>query len=94
MDEKATLVKNWFTKALHDLAVSRKLKYDEQYPDVAIYHCQQAAEKAVKGFLVLHDKDFPKTQTGKVVKRELVKTWEEMQSKGISGGFIPEEKTK
>jgi len=43
MDEKVTLIKNWFTKALHDLAVSRKLKYDGQYQDVAIYHCQQAA---------------------------------------------------
>jgi HEPN domain-containing protein len=56
MDNKTTLVKNWLIKAIHDLAVSKKLKTDkEQYLDVAIYHCQQAAEKAIKGFLVLHD---------------------------------------
>jgi HEPN domain-containing protein len=62
MDNKTTLVKNWLIKAIHDLAVSKKLKADEeQYLDVAIYHCQQAAEKAIKGFLVLHDKAFPKT---------------------------------
>lgn len=62
MDHKTTLVKNWLIKALHDLAVSKKLKTgEEQYLDVAIYHCQQAAEKAIKGFLVLHDKEFPKT---------------------------------
>jgi len=62
MDNKTTLVKNWLIKAIHDLAVSKKLKADEeQYLDVAIYHCQQAAEKAIKGFLVLHDKEFPKT---------------------------------
>jgi HEPN domain-containing protein len=29
--------------------------------DVAIYHCQQAVEKALKGFLTFHDEDFPKT---------------------------------
>lgn len=62
MDDKSILVKNWLTKAIHDLAVSKKLESDEEkYFDVAIYHCQQAAEKAVKGFLVLHDKEFPKT---------------------------------
>ena len=26
-----------------------------------MYHCQQAAEKAVKGFLVFHDQPFEKT---------------------------------
>jgi HEPN domain-containing protein len=26
-----------------------------------LYHCQQAAEKALKGFLVWHDQPFPKT---------------------------------
>ncbi len=62
MEDKAILVKNWLIKASHDLAVSKKLQRDdEQFYDVAIYHCQQAAEKAVKGFLVLHDKEFPKT---------------------------------
>jgi HEPN domain-containing protein len=62
MDNKTTLVKNWLIKAIHDLAVSKKLKTDEeQYLDVAIYHCQQAAEKAIKRFLVLHGKEFPKT---------------------------------
>ncbi len=61
MDDKAILVKNWFTKAEHDLFVSKILIQNEQYLDVAIYHCQQAAEKSLKGFLTLHDKDFPKT---------------------------------
>ncbi len=62
MDEKALLVKNWLIKASHDLAVSKKLKSDDEpFYDVAIYHCQQAGEKAMKGFLVLHDIEFPKT---------------------------------
>jgi HEPN domain-containing protein len=29
--------------------------------DVAIYHCQQAAEKAIKAWLVFRDSPFPKT---------------------------------
>jgi len=29
-------------------------------PADALYHCQQAAEKALKGFLVWHDQPFPK----------------------------------
>src|SRR2546422_5099905 len=33
----------------------------DPYLDTAIYHCQQAAEKAVKGCLVFHDQRFEKT---------------------------------
>ncbi len=62
MDEKEILVKNWLIKSMHDIAAAKKLTEDEDgYFDVAIYHCQQAAEKAVKGFLTMHDVDFPKT---------------------------------
>lgn len=53
---------SWFTIALHDLESARKLATEpDPYLDTAIYHCQQAAEKAVKGFLVFHHRDFPKT---------------------------------
>ncbi len=59
---KQELVQNWLTKAQHDLAAARKLSTDpDPYLDIAIYHCQQAAEKAVKGFLVFHDQRFEKT---------------------------------
>ncbi|MGZ8245254.1 HEPN domain-containing protein [Methylomagnum sp.] len=62
MDEKATLVKNWLIKAQHDLIAAKKLSLDLGIClDVAIYHCQQAGEKAIKGFLVFHDQPFPKT---------------------------------
>lgn len=63
MDEaKRDLVRSWLTKAQHDLASSRKLATDpDPYLDTAIYHCQQAAEKVVKGFLVFHDQRFTKT---------------------------------
>jgi HEPN domain-containing protein len=56
MDSKSELVKNWFIKAKHDLLAAQKLSDDPAvYADVAIYHCQQSAEKAIKGFLILQD---------------------------------------
>lgn len=46
MDEaKRELVQSWLIKAQHDLAAARKLAADPNpYLDMAIYHCQQAAE--------------------------------------------------
>jgi HEPN domain-containing protein len=62
MNSKEELVKNWFIKAQHDLLAAQKLSSDaEIYGDIAIYHCQQSAEKAIKGFLILHDQTFPRT---------------------------------
>jgi len=46
-DAKTQLVQSWLTKAQHDLASARVLS--TAHPpllDTAIYHCQQAAEKA------------------------------------------------
>lgn len=55
MDEgQRELLRSWLTKALNDLKSARVLGEAPEGPlDVAIYHCQQAAEKAVKAFLVL-----------------------------------------
>ncbi|AFZ28115.1 hypothetical protein Cylst_6148 [Cylindrospermum stagnale PCC 7417] len=50
---KRTLVQFWLKKSQRDLTAAQKLA--QELPDIAIYHCQQAAEKALKGFLVLHD---------------------------------------
>ena len=63
MDEsKAELVREWLTRAKHDLELSRIGAASENPPlDAAIYHCQQAAEKAVKGWLQAQDDPFPKT---------------------------------
>jgi HEPN domain-containing protein len=62
MDSKDELVKNWLIKSQHDLLAAQKLSDEpEIYADVAIYHCQQSAEKALKGFLILHDQNFPRT---------------------------------
>jgi HEPN domain-containing protein len=63
MDEaKRELVSNWLRKASHDLAAARLL--GASHPpilDVAAYHCQQAAEKALKAYLVFYDQRVAKT---------------------------------
>ena len=61
-DAKNDLVRQWLLKSDHDLASAEKLSGGESpLLDTAIYHCQQAAEKALKGFLVFHDQRFEKT---------------------------------
>src|SRR5882672_10702011 len=49
-------------KAWRDLETARRAATGEPpFYDVAVYHCQQAAEKAVKAFLVHHGKPYEKT---------------------------------
>ncbi|MFB3892849.1 MAG: HEPN domain-containing protein [Phycisphaerae bacterium] len=69
MDEaKRVLVQEWLAKAYRDLCSAEKLGKDPQaLLDTAIYHCQQAAEKAVKGFLVCRDRRFEKTHDVQVL---------------------------
>ena len=55
-------MQTWLAKAQQDLAAAYKLSSDpDPYLGPAIFHCQQAAEKAVKGFLAFHDQEFEKT---------------------------------
>jgi len=59
---KMDLVKSWISKAKSDVD-SAKILSETKNPhlDTAIFHCQQAAEKAVKGFLAFHDREVEKT---------------------------------
>ena len=52
----------WVQKARTDLARVERI-LSAQPPDLedALFHCQQAAEKALKGFLTWHDEPFRKT---------------------------------
>ena len=64
--DQATIdsTQRWLTKAFHDLVGARKSAKDDDITlDVAIYHCQQAGEKALKAFLVAHSAAFPKTHS-------------------------------
>ncbi|MGB5830368.1 MAG: HEPN domain-containing protein [Thiohalocapsa sp.] len=61
-EEKARVVRQWLIKARHDLASAHCLNMaDPPLLDTAAYHCQQAAEKALKAYLTLHDVPFHKT---------------------------------
>jgi HEPN domain-containing protein len=61
-EEKRTEVRNWLIKSQHDLGSARRLmEGEEPYLDTAVYHCQQAAEKALKAFLTYQDVPFERT---------------------------------
>ena len=52
----------WLAVGIEDLRVARLcLDASEPSPAASAYHCQQAAEKLVKGLLVLADVPFTKT---------------------------------
>ena len=56
------IVLSWLVIAKRDLDSARRLATGpDPYLDTAIYPCQQAAEKSVKGFLVFQNRAFPKT---------------------------------
>jgi HEPN domain-containing protein len=54
--------KAWLARAADDLqAAEQLLSGSSALPGVAVFHCQQAAEKAMKAFLAWHDVPFRKT---------------------------------
>jgi HEPN domain-containing protein len=60
--QRVSDTRGWLTKALHDLQAAETLLTAERpLTDVATFHCQQAAEKALKAFLFWHDVAFRKT---------------------------------
>src|ERR1039458_7178777 len=76
-DTPASEAKAWLVKARRDFGTPRAASLPEAWRDletarraatgepafydIAVYHCQQAAEKAVKAFLVHHGKAYEKT---------------------------------
>jgi len=71
MDEtKIEYVRQWLDKAYSDLHSARKLTASpDPILDTAFYHCQQAAEKAVKGYLAFCDHPLEKTHNVKELVR-------------------------
>ena len=61
-EEKHTEIQKWLIKSQHDIgSACRLMDGEEPYLDTAVYHCQQAVEKAMKAFLTYHDIVFEKT---------------------------------
>ena len=53
------IIHSWIVKAAHDLETARIVASQlPDYDDVIAFHCQQAIEKSLKGYLVCLDIDF------------------------------------
>lgn len=50
----------WFERGRHDIETAQLLYDQRGYTDTIAYHIQQALEKYLKGYLVLHAKKPPK----------------------------------
>jgi len=54
--------KAWFRKAMIDLrSAEADLAASPPILEDVVFHCQQAAERAIKGFLTFHQEPFGKT---------------------------------
>ncbi|MGH8021300.1 MAG: HEPN domain-containing protein [Opitutaceae bacterium] len=61
-DAKRELVRVWLIKARNDFDTARQIgSLPGGHLDTAIYHCQQAAEKVIKGYLAFRDHDLERT---------------------------------
>jgi len=60
MDKNLGYAKRWFDKAKSDLLDADNNLAAHKVPyDTVCFHCQQAAEKLLKGFLVAHGCEYP-----------------------------------
>lgn len=61
MSEKIDIIKQWIEKGDHDLGTAQvTFLYLPQYRDTISFHCQQAAEKYLKGYLLFLEIPFQK----------------------------------
>ncbi len=61
-DPQRTVVRQWINKADADYRVAERLLRDvDPFRGIITFHCQQAVEKFLKGFLVTRGVEFPKT---------------------------------
>lgn len=59
---KVDLVRQWLEKAEKDFNLAHHLVAERHsYREAIAFHSQQTAEKLLKGFLVFHQVEFPKT---------------------------------
>jgi HEPN domain-containing protein len=54
-------VRSWLELAALDVEAAVRLAEDGGFERVVVYHCQQAAEKGIKGFLTWHGVRFGRT---------------------------------
>lgn len=60
--QESKQIKLWLAYAKTDLSAAKSLaKKKDEFPHIIAYHCQQSAEKSLKGFLILNHNPYPKT---------------------------------
>jgi HEPN domain-containing protein len=69
----AELCRAWLLKSHSDLHTAQQIgNLADGHLDAGIYHCQQAAEKVLKGFLIFHGKPFEKVHDlGKIIEHAM-----------------------
>ena len=60
-DVKLELTRDWLVKVADDLQLAERALSLPPLPAGAMFHCQQAAEKALNAYLTWHDRSFRKT---------------------------------
>jgi HEPN domain-containing protein len=64
MDKKELIIAVWIKKAEHDLGMAKlAIEYQPDFRDFICFHCQQAAKKYLKAYLVYLDIIFKKTHS-------------------------------
>ncbi len=59
MKSKVEIIKKWIKKADHDLGTAiLTFNHIPEYRDTIAFHCQQAVEKYLKGYLIFLDVEF------------------------------------
>ena len=80
----------WIVKAATDVRTADTLrKATPPLLDDVVFHCQQAAEKALKGFLVWHSQLFRKTHNPEEIGEQCLKldgTLKDLMMRGIKPG--------
>lgn len=74
MDKGREHARLWIEKAKNDLLNADNNLASDQIPyDTVCFHCQQAAEKLLKAFLVLRESEYPLTHNLFVILEEILK---------------------
>jgi len=74
MDRGLEHARLWVEKVKNDLLNADNNLASNRVPfDTVCFHCQQAAEKLLKAFLVLHESEYPLTHNLFVILEEILK---------------------
>ncbi len=74
MDKGLEHARLWIEKAKNDLLNADNNFASDQIPfDTVCFHCQQAAEKLLKAFLVLRESEYPLTHNLFAILEEILK---------------------